>query len=161
MPLSSADEVEDGCHKDGRVDRLMPQVVLLQMSSMEMSTIHLKVHEDLDVPDVQEEGMRWSTAMLSTPMMRLLVMIDRWSLLLPGVEDGPQAACALLPCENRWVILSFQFRDGSDGVVDPLLSCHPGLHYHCRCLSLSLSIVDGYDDCCLLPDAHTFVLSSA
>ena len=64
-------------------------------------------------------------------------------------------------CENRWVIVNFQFRDGSDGVVCPLLSCHPGLHYHCRCLSLSLSIVDGHDDCCLLVDAHTFVLSSA
>ena len=92
MPLSSVDEIEDGYHKDGRVDRLMPQVVLLQMSSMEMSTIHQEIHEDLDVPDVEEEGMRWSTAMLSTPMMRQLVMIDRWSLLLSGVEDGPQAA---------------------------------------------------------------------
>ena len=46
--------------------------------------------------------------MLSTPMMRLLVMMDRWSLFLPGVGDGPQAACALLPCEMAWAILGFQ-----------------------------------------------------
>ena len=107
MSHSAFDEVEDDHHKDGQVDRLMPQVVLLQMSSMEMSTIHLEAHEDLDVPDVEEEGMRWSIVMLNIPMMRLLVMMDRWSLFLPGVDDGPQAACALLPCENRWVILNF------------------------------------------------------
>ena len=77
MPRSVVDELEDGCHKDGQVDHLMPQVVLLQMSSMEMSTRHLEVHEDLDVPAVEEEEMRWSTVMLSTPMMRVLVMMDR------------------------------------------------------------------------------------
>ena len=77
------------------------------MNSMEMSTSHLEAHEDLDVPIVEEEDTRWSTVMLSTPMMKLLVMMDRWSLLLPGVGDGPQAACALLPCEKRWVILNF------------------------------------------------------
>ena len=77
MPHSALDEVEDGSHKDDQVDHLMPQVVLLQMNSMEMSTFHLEVHEGLDVPDVEEEGMRWSAVMLSTPMMRLLVMMDR------------------------------------------------------------------------------------
>ena len=131
MPHSALGEVEGDHHKDGQVDRLMPQVVLLQMSSMEMSTPHLEV-EDLDVPDVEEEGMRWSIVMLSIPMMELLVMMDRWSLLLPGVDDGPQAACALLPCENRWAILYFQYQDGSDGDVDLVLLGHPGLHDHCR-----------------------------
>ena len=156
MPLSPVDVVEDGYHIDDLVDHLMLQVGLLLMNSMGMSIGHLEVHEDQDVPIVEEGGMRWSTVMLSTPMMKLLVMIDRWSFLLPGVVDGQQAACALLPCENRWVILSFQFQDGSDGVVCPLLSCHPGLHYHCRCLSLSLSLVDGSDDGCRVADAHTF-----
>ena len=103
MPHSTLDEVEDEDHRDDQVDHLMPLVVLLQMSSMVMSTIHLEAHEDLDVPDVEEEGMRWSTVMLSIPMkMKLLVMMDGWSLLLPGGVDGPQAACALLPCEIRW-----------------------------------------------------------
>ena len=60
--------------------------------------------------------------------------------------DGPQAACALLPCENRWAIPNFQFQDGSDGEVSLLLLLDPGLHDHCRCLSLSLSLVDDYDD---------------
>ena len=103
------------------------------MNSMEMSTGHLEAHEDLDVPAVEEENMRWSTVMLSTPMMKLMVMMDRWSLLLPEVGDGPQAACALLPCENRWVIVSFQSQDGSDGDVGLLLLRHRGLHDHCRC----------------------------
>ena len=100
------DEVEDDFHKDGQVARLMFLVVLLQMSSMEMSTTHLEVHEDLDVPDVEEEEMRWSIVILKIPMkMRLLVMMDGWSLLLPGEVDGPQAGCALLPCEIRWGFL--------------------------------------------------------
>ena len=69
--------------------------------------------------------------MLSTPVMKRLVMMDRWSLLLPGVGDGPQAACALLPCENRWVILNLQFQDGSDGDVCLLLIRHS--YENCRC----------------------------
>ena len=71
--------------------------------------------------------------------------------------DGPQAACALLPCENRWTILNFQFQDGSDGDVGLLLLCRPGLHNHCPFLSLSLSLVDGYDDDCRCADAHSFL----
>ena len=110
------DEVEDEGHIDDQVGRLMPQVVLLQMSSMEMSTIRLEAHGDLDVQDVEEEEMRWSIVMPSIPMrMRLLVMMDGWSLLLPGEVDGPQATCALLPCEIRWGFLDFQFQDDSDG----------------------------------------------
>ena len=86
------DEVEDGCHIDDQVGRLMPQVVLLQMNLMEMSTTHLEAHEDLDVQDFEEEEKRWSIVMPSIPMrMRLLVMMDGWSLLLPGEVDGPQA----------------------------------------------------------------------
>ena len=70
----------------------MPQVVLLQMNSMEMSTTHLEAHEDLDVRDVEEEERRWSSVMPNIPMrMRLLVMMNGWSLLLPGEVDGPQA----------------------------------------------------------------------
>ena len=49
-------------------------------------------------------------------------------------------------CENRWIIPSFQSQDESDVVVCPLLSCHPGLHDDCQCLSLSLSLVDGHCD---------------
>ena len=79
------------------------------MNSMEMSTGHLGVHEDLDDLDVEEEGMTWSTVMSSTPTMRLSVMMDRWSSLLPGVGDGPQASCALLPCEMVEAILQSQF----------------------------------------------------
>ena len=110
------DEVEDDFHKDGQVARLMFLVVLLQMNSMEMSITHLEVHEDLDVPGVEEEEMRWSIVMLSIPMkMRLLVMMDGWSLLLPGEVDGPQATWALLPCEIRWGFLDFQFQGDSDG----------------------------------------------
>ena len=110
------DKVEDEGHIDDRVGRLMPQVVLLQMSSMEMSTIRLEAHEDLDVQDVEGEEMRWSIVMPSIPMrMRLLVMMDGWSLLLPGEVDGPQAGCALLPCEIRWGFLNFQLQDDSDG----------------------------------------------
>ena len=57
-----------------------------------MSTIHLEVHEGPDAPYVEEEEMRWSTVMLSIPVrMKLLVMMDGWSLLLPGGVDGPQA----------------------------------------------------------------------
>ena len=78
------------------------------MNSMEMSTGHLKVHGDLDDPDAEEEGVTWSTVMSSTPTMRLSVMMDRWSSLIPGVGDGPQASCALLPCEMVWVIQHFQ-----------------------------------------------------
>ena len=110
------DEVEDEGHIDDRVGRLMPQVVLLQMSSMEMSTVRLEAHEDLDVQDVEGEEMRWSIVMPSIPVrMRLLVMMDGWSLLLPGEVDGPQAGCALLPCEIRWGLLDSQFQDDSDG----------------------------------------------
>ena len=110
------DEVEDEGHIDDQVGRLMLQVVLLQMSSMEMSTIHLVAHEDLDVQDVEAEEMRWNIVMPSIPMrMRLLVMMDGWSLLLPGEVDGPQAGSALLPCEIRWGFLDFQFQDDSDG----------------------------------------------
>ena len=117
------DEVEDGFHKDGRVARQMLLVVLLQMNSMEMSITHLEVHEDLDAPDVEEEKMRWSTVMLTIPMkMKLPVMMDGWSLLLPGVVDGPQAGCALLPCEIRWGFLDFQFQDDSEGGRSRLLS---------------------------------------
>ena len=106
--LLTLDEVEDDFHKDGQAVHQMPLVVLLQMSLMVMSTTHLEAHEDLDVPDVEGEGMRWSTAMLSIPVkMKLLVMMDGWSLLLPGGEDGPQAGCALLPCEIRWDFLDF------------------------------------------------------
>ena len=93
-------------------------------------------------------------------MMKLLVMMGRWSLLLPGVDDGPQAACALLPCENRWVILSFQLQDGSDGVVCLPLFRHPGLHDDCRDRSLSLSLVDGSDDNSRDAETH-FPFSSA
>ena len=100
------DEVEDDCRKDDQVGRLMLLVVLLQMNSMEMSTTHLEVHEDPDAPNVEEEETRWSIVMPSIPMrMRLLVMMDGWSLLLPGEVDGPQAGCALLPCEIRWGFL--------------------------------------------------------
>ena len=63
--LLTLDEVEDDFHKDGQAVHQMPLVVLLQMSLMAMSTTHLEAHEDLDVPDVEEEKMRWSTAMLS------------------------------------------------------------------------------------------------
>ena len=84
MPHSPVDEVEDGYHTDDLVDHLMPQVDLLLMNSMEMSIGHLEVHEGQDVPIVEEGEMRWNTVMLSTPMMKLLVMMDRWSLLLPG-----------------------------------------------------------------------------
>ena len=142
MPLSPVDGVEDGYHIDDLVDHLVPQVDLLLMNSMEMSIGHPEAHEDQDVPVVEEGGMRWSTVMLSTPMMKLLVMMDRWSLLLPGVGDAPQAACALLPYENRWALQSFQFQDGSDGVVCLPLLCHPGLHDDCQDRSLSLSLVD-------------------
>ena len=76
MPCSYVDKVEDGCHTDDLVDHLMPQVDLLLMNSMEMSIAHLEAHEDLDVPVVEEGGMRWSTVMLSIPMMKLLVMMD-------------------------------------------------------------------------------------
>ena len=114
---SAVDELEDGCHKDGLADHLMLQVDLLLMNSMEMSTDHLEVHEDLDDPDVEEESMTWSTVMLSTPMMGLLVMMDRWSSLLPGVGDGQQVACALLPCEMGWLILNVQSQDISEGDV--------------------------------------------
>ena len=147
MPLSLVDEVDDGYPIDDLVDHLMLQVDLLLMNSMEMSIDHLEAHEDQDVPIVEEGGMRWSTVMLSTPMMKLLVMIDRWLLRLPGVDDGSQAACALLPCQIRGLIPRFQSQDGSDGVVCPPLSRHPGLHDDCLALSLSLSSVDGYDDC--------------
>ena len=144
------DEVEDEDHIDDQVGRLMLQVVLLQMSSMEMSTTRLEAHEDLDVQDVEEEGMRWSIVMPSIPVrMRLLVMMDRWSLLLPGEVDGPQAGCALLPCEIRWGFLDLQSQDDSDGGQCLPVSCrHPGLHDHCLDESLSLSLVDDSDACC-------------
>ena len=149
MSDSTLDEVEDVDHRDDQVVHQMPLVVLLQMSSMVMSTIHLEAHEGLDVPDVEEEEMRWSTVMLSIPMkMTLLVMMDGWSLLLPGGVDGPQAACALLPCEIDGVIPDFQSQDVSDGWLSRLLSCHPGLHDDCQLESLSLSLVDDYDDDC-------------
>ena len=54
--------------------------------------------------------------------MKLLVMMDGWSLLLPGGVDGPQVGCALLPCEILLGSLDFQFQDGSDGEVSRLLS---------------------------------------
>ena len=77
MSNSTLDEVEDVDHKDDQVVHQMPLVVLLQMSSMVMSTIHLEAHEGLDVPDVEEVERRWSTVMLSIPMkMKLLVMMD-------------------------------------------------------------------------------------
>ena len=63
-------------------------------------------------------------------------------------------------CENRWVILSFQFQDGSDGVVCLPLFRHPGLHDDCRDRSLSLSLVDGSDDNSRDAEAH-FPFSSA
>ena len=144
------DEVEDDYHKDGQAVHQMPLVVLLQMSLMVMSTIHLAAHEDLDVPCVEEEETRWSTVMLSIPVkVKLLVMMDGWSLLLPGGVDGPQATWALLPCENRRGLLHLQFQDGSDGESSLLLSCescHPGLHDDCREMSLSLSLADGRND---------------
>ena len=118
--------------KDGQVDHLMLLVDLLLMSWMAMSTNHLEVHVDLDDPYVEEEDAAWSTLMLSIPMMKLSVKMDRWSLLLPVMGDGQQAACALLPCENRWVIPGFLFQDGSEGEVDVLLDRHPGLHYYCQ-----------------------------
>ena len=121
--LLALDEVADDFHKDDQVAHQMLLVVLLQMNSMEMSITHLEVHEGLDAPDVEEEEMKWSTVMLSIPMkMRLRVMMDGWSLLLPGGVDGPQAGCALLPCEILWGFLDFQFQDGSDGEVSRLLS---------------------------------------
>ena len=118
------DEVEDDFHKDGQVAHQMLLVVILRMNSIEMSITNLEVHEDLDAPDVEEEEMRWSTVMPSIPMKmrRLLVMMDGWSLLLPGEVDGPQATCALLPCEIRWGFLDFRFQDDSDGEVCLLLS---------------------------------------
>ena len=74
---SALDEAEDVGRRDDPVAHQMPLVVLLQMSSMVMSTIHLEVHEGPDVPNVEEVGMRWSTVMLSIPMkMKLLVMMD-------------------------------------------------------------------------------------
>ena len=148
--LLTLDEVEDDFRKDGQAVHQMPLVVLLLMSLMVMSTTHLEAHEDLDVPDVEEEGMRWSTVMLSIPVkMKLLVMMDGWSLLLPGEVDGPQAGCALLPCEIRWGFLDFLFQDDSDGEVCRPLSCHPGLHDHCHKMSSSLSLVDvSNDGCC-------------
>ena len=110
------DEVEDEGHIDDQVGRLMPQVVLLQMSLMEMSITRLEAHGDLDAQDVEEEEMRWNIVMPSIPMrMRLLVMMDGWSLFLPGEVDGPQAGCALLPCEIRCGFLYFQLQDDSDG----------------------------------------------
>ena len=92
---------------------------------------------------------RMMAVMLSIPVrMKLLVMMDGWSLLLPGGVDGPQAGWALLPCEILWGFLDFQFQDDSDGRERrPLSWCRPGLHYHCREMSLSLSSVDGSDDC--------------
>ena len=125
MIQPTVDDVVDDCHKDDPVDHLMLQVDLLLMNSMEMSTGHLEVHEDPDDLDVEEEGMTWSTVMSSTPMMKLLAMTDRWSSLLPGVGDGPQASCALLPCEMVWAILHFQFQDDSEGVVGLLLCPSP------------------------------------
>ena len=92
MMQPTVDDVVDDCHKDDPVDHLMLQVGLLLMNSMETATGHLEVHEDLDDPDVEEEGTTCSTVMLSTPMMKLSVMMDRWSSLLPGVGDGPQAS---------------------------------------------------------------------
>ena len=90
--LLALDEVEDDFHKGDQVVHQMLLVVLLQMNLMEMSITHLEAHEGLDAPDVEEEKMRWSTVMLSIPMkMKLLVMMDGWSLLLPGGVDGPQA----------------------------------------------------------------------
>ena len=157
------DEVEDGLQIDDRVVRLMLLVVLLQMNSMGMSTTHLEAHEDLDVQDVEEEEMRWSIVMPSIPMrMRLLVMMDGWSLLLPGEVDGPQAGCALLPCEIRWGFLDFQFQDDSDGKgCRPVSRRLPGLHDHCLDGSLSLSLVDDCDDDSRDADAHNSFLSSA
>ena len=107
--MTAEDEIEDECHKDGPADHLMLQVGLPLMNLMEMSTGHLEVHEDPDDQDAEEEGMTWSTVMSSTPAMMLLVKMDRWLSLLPGVDDGPQASCALLPCEIGWAILGFQF----------------------------------------------------
>ena len=77
MPHSPVDEVEANYHTDDLVDHLMLQVDLLLMNSMEMSIGHLEAHEDLDVPVVEEVEMRWSTVMLSIPMMKLPVMMDR------------------------------------------------------------------------------------
>ena len=65
-----------------------------------------------------------------------------------------------LNCENRWVILSFQFQDGSDGAVCLPLFRHPGLHDDCRDRSLSLSLVDGSDDNSRDAETH-FSFSSA
>ena len=161
--LLTLDEVEDDFHKDGHAVHQMPLVVLLQMNLMVMSTTHLETHEDLDVPDVEEEKMRWSTVMLSIPVkMKLLVMMDGWSLLLPGGVDGPQAGWALLPCGIRWGLLDFLFQDGSDGEVCRLLSCHPGLHDYCHEMSLSLSLVYvSNDGCCCshLSSAQAWSLS--
>ena len=110
--LLALDEVKDDFHKGDQVVRQMLLVVLLQMSSMVMSIVHLEVHEGPDAPYVEEEEMRWSTVMLNIPVkMRLLVMMDGWSLLLPGEVDGPQAGCALLPCEIPWGFLDFQSQD--------------------------------------------------
>ena len=112
MPMANTpvgDEVEDDHHKGGLVDHLMLQVGLLQMNLMEMSTGHLEIREDLDDPDVVVEGMTWRTVMSSIPMMTMSAKMDRLSSLLPGVDDGPQASCALLPCEIGRVILDFQF----------------------------------------------------
>ena len=156
LSLLVLDEVEDGFHKDDRVVRLMLLVVLLQMNSMEMSITHLEAHEDLDDPNVEEEEMRWSIVMLSIPMkMRLLVMVNGRSLLLPGDGDGPQAGCALLPCEIRWGFLDFRFQDDSDGKgCRPVSCCLPGLHDHCHDESLSLSLVDDGNGGSRDADAH-------
>ena len=67
-------------------------------------------------------------------------------MLLPGGDDGPQAACALLPCEIGVVIPDFQFQDLSDGGWSRLLLCRPGLHDDCPLMSSSLSLVDGNED---------------
>ena len=102
------DEVEDDYHKDDPADHLMFLVGLVQMSLMEMSIGHLEVHEGLDDPNAEEEGMTRNIVMLSSPMMTMSVKMDRSSWLLPEDDDGPQACCALLPCEIGWVIRCFQ-----------------------------------------------------
>ena len=66
MSYSTLDEVEDEDHRDDQVVHQMPLVVLLQMSSMVMSTSCLEVRVGQDVED---EVVKLSSVMPNRPMM--------------------------------------------------------------------------------------------
>ena len=78
------DEVEDEGHIDDQVGRLMLQVVLLQMSSMEMSTTRLEAHEDLDVQDVEEEGNEMEYCDAEYPSEDEAAGDDGWMVIAPS-----------------------------------------------------------------------------